>query len=402
MILEVNNTFDERRMYFLLPDDMPERKLAKDPSESGDRRAKFRQSWPKDFHVSPFNSRQGSYTFTTCDPLSPCMQGTRSVSNTIRLVSSNGHSKLVASLIPDGPPIDPYTMTAFDKFWFLASWWWVGLLTVPRIFQEAFVLFFRRKLHLWFRPEPLKESISRRASSTEQQLESIFKRYLQHLVEQSDAPLAVKYIASGLTQDMAQLMRSPAARRGTGAVYELEFQVLSPEFYKRFVYYARDLEAFVCEVNESRTIWVSAPELLPKLALKKPPPAVETDSLAEYVYFKMIENLRVRPARIAGPLRSNARRLGGKRPTYGSPDCSLSSMDVYVLAHESARTKATYGSCILKLFLADRISFGFMPLLGVQRLFLQGCVAWFLSSAMGAMLMELYFQHPVSSSTDEP
>jgi Protein of unknown function (DUF1365) len=86
MILEVNNTFDERHMYFLKPsEDSPE---------------------------------------------------------------GISHSKLVARIFSEGLPVDPQTMSTWHKLKFLLSWWWVGLVTYPRIVREASKLFFRRKLHV--------------------------------------------------------------------------------------------------------------------------------------------------------------------------------------------------------------------------------------------------------------
>jgi hypothetical protein len=64
---------------------------------------------------------------------------------------------------------------------FLVLWWWVGLVTYPRIVLEAGKLFFRRKLHVWFRPEPLKTSIGRHAHATEQVLEASFRSHLRYL-----------------------------------------------------------------------------------------------------------------------------------------------------------------------------------------------------------------------------
>lgn len=395
MILEVNNTFDERRMYLLTLGRGGRRRIGYPAGVQADEAdqvktlpAMFRHSWPKDFHVSPFNSRKGSYALTASDPLSPSMQGTGPISNTVYLLSSKGHGKLVARLFSDGPAIVPSAMTAYEKLRFLASWGWVGHLTFPRILREAFTLFFRRKLHVWYRPEPLNESIGRRATPTEQQLEPIFRRYLQHLVEQSATPLIVKYVPSGLSQTAAHRMRSPAAQGEGCTAEELEFKVLTPVFYTRFVYYAHDIEAFFCELNESCTIWVSRPDLLPKLALKKKPlPVLESSVLTEYIYFRIIQSLRVRPERIVRPLTSSTKLAKDPQTrVVDIRDCRISSMDAYVLTHESLRIQAAYRSCVLKLFLADRISFGSVPLLAAQRLTLQGCLAWLFSVSVGQML----------------
>lgn len=408
MILEVNNTFDERRMYFLPPDDELVSQIGHLPADEGDAvtgerqtlppRTTLKQSWPKDFHVSPFNSRKGSYSMSALDPLSPYMQGTGPVTNTINLVSSKGHGKLVARLIPEGSSIDPYTMSWFAKFGFLASWWWVGFLTFPRIVKEAGMLFFKRKLHVWFRPEPLKENIGRNADTTERQLEPIFRRYLRHLVEQSPVPLALKYVPGGIPHQVPELMLSARARTGKEAVDEIEFRVLTPSFYSRFVYYAHDVEALFCELQENCTIWISRPDLLPKFALKKPAPTLASSNYLEFAYFKIIQHLRVRPDRIERPLTSSA-SPAPKLQTVDIRGFRISPMDAYVLSEETDREKTVYRNCVLRLFLADRIALGIIPLLGLQRLLLQAALAWLLSPTTSRILLNLtvYLQGRLSA-----
>ncbi len=180
------------------------------------------------------------------------MQGSGPVSNTITLKSSKDHGKLVARLFSDGPAIDPASLSVWQKLKFLASWGWLGFITFPRILREAWVLFFKRKLHVWLRPEPLKESISRLADDTEQRLELVFRKYLRHVVEQSQAALAVRYIPSGVPGVGSELMLSPAATSGSDAKEEVELKVLTPLFYSRFVGYAHDMEAFFAEFREKR------------------------------------------------------------------------------------------------------------------------------------------------------
>lgn len=177
MILEVNNTFDERRMYLLKGNNetleasstvvealQVEEKISRSPVSNGT--GKFTDAWMKDFHVSPFNSRKGSYALSAYDPFSPQSQ-TRPINNTITLSSSKGHPKLVARVFSTEPVIDPASMSIRSKIRFLASWWWVGFVTSPRIVREAGKLFFRRKLHVWYRPEVLKDSIGRKETESE-------------------------------------------------------------------------------------------------------------------------------------------------------------------------------------------------------------------------------------------
>ena len=188
MILEVNNTFDERRMYFLKDSaardkgkDTPSMDVnytsewcrsqeAENPQAVKDINGKsdrFINTWAKDFHVSPFNSRKGSYALAAHDPHFPRMEGKGPVDNVITLSSSTQHVKLVARVFSTQPSMQPSEMTFMRMVRFLISWWWVGFVTFPRIVKEAGKLFFRRKLHIWYRPEVLQESIGRKETSEE-------------------------------------------------------------------------------------------------------------------------------------------------------------------------------------------------------------------------------------------
>lgn len=389
MILEVNNTFDERRMYFLTPDDASTLPIEGRSAKSQDRGASvMKQKWPKDFHVSPFNSRKGSYSLLARDPLSPSMQGTGPIDNTINLVSSKGHGKLVARLLADGPAIDAYAMTMYQKLVFLWSWWWVGFATFPRIVYQAGVLFFTKKLHVWYRPEPLKETMGRHADSTERLLEPIFRRYLRHLVEQSPAAVAVTYIPGGIPGERSERMLSKAAVVAPGSLDEMEFRVLTPAFYSRFVCYAHDVEAMFCEFRENSTVWISRAELLPAVVVKQPTAALSLSNPIEYACFRAMQALRRRPERIERPLTSSA--MASARPT--APDIRgfrISSMDGYVLAHESADARSVYIASVLKLFLAGRIALGSVALLGLEVMMVRVFLDWIMARALDGLVVRI-------------
>ena len=188
MILEVNNTFDERRIYFLKDTEKREVDLAfKESNGNLENRShdasdkststeasridkngtKFTSTWGKDFHVSPFNSRKGSYALTAHDPFFPGLNRKGAINNTVTLRSSKDHIKLIARVFSTEKSIDPSSLNRWEKLRLLASWWWVGFVTYPRIVREATKLFFRRKLHVWYRPEVLKDSIGRRETEDE-------------------------------------------------------------------------------------------------------------------------------------------------------------------------------------------------------------------------------------------
>ena len=144
MIAEVNNTFGERRMYFLQErnagDFLPRVHdislgAATEAENFGD--GHFRHAWPKDFHVSPFNSRKGSYLLKARDPTALIVHqpaDNRSVKEEIidiraSLLSSKGHIKLVTRLSSTGALLDPFHMSFMEFLIFFSSWWWIGLMT---------------------------------------------------------------------------------------------------------------------------------------------------------------------------------------------------------------------------------------------------------------------------------
>lgn len=149
MILEVNNTFGERRAYLLESSSASNEKLS--------------ARWPKDFHVSPFNSRKGSYSLSAVDPFT----NQAGINNVITLMSSKGSPKLVASVASTATSMHPASMSEWQRMHFIYNWFWTGFLTFPRILKEAFKLFFYRRLHVWYRPEVLSTSIGRSAFQEE-------------------------------------------------------------------------------------------------------------------------------------------------------------------------------------------------------------------------------------------
>ncbi|KAL8327968.1 hypothetical protein RB597_004009 [Gaeumannomyces tritici] len=387
MILEVNNTFGERRMYFLLPTERDtDRRITQPDVVDGKPLTRLKQKWPKDFHVSPFNSRKGTYTLDAHDVLAPGTQCHGNIDITIVLQSSKAHGKLVAKIFSDGPSIDPAQLCLWQRINFLARWWWVGFITFPRIVKEAGVLFFLRKLHVWFRPEPLKETVGRLADKIERDLEFVFRRYLRHIVERSESALVVKYIPGGISNATAELMLSPSAARSEHHETEhLEFRVLTPAFYSRFVHYAHDLEALFCELRESNTIWLSNPELLPKLALRRPPPPLQATSYVDFLSFKALQRLRQRPERIVRPLTSS-QMITANASAQDVRGFRISSMDAFVLSSNDPDMKAVYRNSTLRLFIANRMAMGIVPLIEGQIFLLRLATVWLIIRSLNALM----------------
>ncbi|PVH84877.1 hypothetical protein DL98DRAFT_546643 [Cadophora sp. DSE1049] len=289
MILEVNNTYDERRPYLVL------RQLSSDTKTPAER-VRIEGSRVKDFYVSPFNSRKGHYSVLLSDPLGLGMNGFRSIDVKITLKSSTGHPKLVARLVSEGPAVDPAALGVFSKLAFLAKWCWVGLATVPKIVMEAVVLLYRRNLHMKHKPEPLIGTLGRHATSVEKTLEGCFRQYLEFLVHNSRTPVSLNYFTSGFLSEAEVIFTSQHDVDSQG--YEqLELRVLTPAFYSRLIQYRDSLDGIISELKEHRTVWMNKPELLPvifcpSLFTRLKPRSM---SFSDFLFSALVKKLRRPP-----------------------------------------------------------------------------------------------------------
>ncbi|KAJ2901470.1 uncharacterized protein MKZ38_001811 [Zalerion maritima] len=382
MILEVNNTFDERRMYFLRNGDDYELEHADSNNTSS---TQMRKKWPKDFHVSPFNSRKGSYSLVADDPFSPVkIAGKGPINGTITLNSSKGHAKLIARVFSDGPPVDPTSMNPLQKLKFLSCWWWVGLATIPRTAKEAAVLFFRKKMHVWYRPEPLRTTISAHASKEETQAERFFKIYLRHLVDTTLTSLVVKYSAAGLEKDSHEEMWSSKASDDGKPLKELVFKVLTPVFYTRFLHYAHNVEALCREHQLDCTIWLSDLTLIPELVMRPPRKCEVRDSYQDRKYLEFIRYLRTPPEPIERPLTSTS---ATKRPPADADIRQFrnSPMDAYFIGQEDDNLRAAYEYFTLQAMFRGHWVFGKLYMIYGNVVNTQLLVAWVLSAAMNPL-----------------
>lgn len=381
----MNNTFGERRPYLVLRDTSKDatRISALETTHSNPSDTQLKASWKKDFHVSPFNSRNGSYSLLARDPFENNMMNFCGIDNIINLTSSKGQSKLFAQLRSEDKAIIASQMSLLERIRFILSWFWVGFLTFPRIVKEAGSLFISHQLHVWYRPEPLKGTIGRLADDTERRLEPIFRQYLRFLVEQSPNPLNVTYVPSGIFESGEEIFISSKAPCQSEQTQHLKIHILTPVFYSRFVHFAHDFEAIFSELAENHTIWVDRPEILPKLFLKQQSPPLRVSSFVDFVYFKLIQKLRRRPARIVRPMTSADRA----EPTVNAEDVRsfrISPMDAFVLGHSSEETRGSYRSLLVRMFIADRLFLGMTDVIYVLELVGRFGVAWWLASFFSA------------------
>ena len=146
IVLEVHNTFGEKHIYVT----------------SGS------QSISRQFHVSPFNDRLGTYNFRCTPP----------TSIELTLVTPEGKPKLVATL-KGKQSVEMASLWALILC--VRYGWWI-FLTFPRILFEAWKLHYRKRLPVYMRPEPLdvKGTVWRQSpASTDSYFKSLLIRYFQ-------------------------------------------------------------------------------------------------------------------------------------------------------------------------------------------------------------------------------
>ncbi|KAK3709109.1 hypothetical protein LTR37_011088 [Vermiconidia calcicola] len=363
IILEVNNTFDERRMYLLRANTRKQSADVEIPADSEDepeppQKKVFTETWQKDFHVSPFNSRKGSYSLRAIDPLAAYEEsGQVKIDNTILLRSSKEHAKLVARVWSEGPPRDATTITKLQLFRFIASWWWVGLLTFPRIVWQAQKLFLRKKLHVWYRPEVASTSLGRDYTNEERQLESYFRQFLEDAVSRAEKPLRVIYEPPHLGGGGEVVLYSPGFTYEEDQQRTLTLQITSPAFYSRFVHYAHAKEAFdregIATNEKNRTLIVESPHLLPVLLggmgeIRRHQQELPRQSL-DNIRWALLRRLRCAPPPASYP-ETSAYNISDIR-SFGD-----SELDVFVKSRNE--DAASYRRLVTQVFLATRLAFG--------------------------------------------
>ncbi|KAK5987271.1 hypothetical protein PT974_11395 [Cladobotryum mycophilum] len=380
ILLEVNNTFDERRAYLVLRDS----ETAGPTTETLDR---MKGRWKKDFHLSPFSSRDGSYTMRSSDPLGRNMEGFQGIDVTINYLSSKGTPKVIGRLVSEGQHIEASDMSLFQKLRFVSAWFWVGFMTVPRIFHQAITLLLKRNLYVWFQPMPMKDTIARHADRTERKLEAIFRSYLGYLVEMSPSPVSVRYVPNGIVDKDEETFTSGVAKKNPDETEQVTIKVLTPEFYSRFVHYAHDFEAMFNELEENCTVWVDKPEALTKIFLKQKSPPLNAPSLTDFVHFKLIKSLRRLPKKIPRPSNSIQGVPEIEEPATKAVDIRefrISSMDTFVLERCDKQQRALYRATVARLFVANRFLAGNVGLLRLGEFFLHAGAAWWVVSTLSS------------------
>lgn len=395
LVLEVNNTFDERHNYFLQPTS----------NVTNSKAVRYTGTWLKDFYVSTFNSRLGAYSLTAIDPLASLLHPSRPaltikpIDSTITLSNADAsRAMLIARVFSVSAPLDPSSMSIFHKTHFLLSWWWVGFATFPRTVVQAATLLFKKKMPWVFTPQPRKDTMPKHASETEILIEQLFRAYLRSVVHSSSAPLRVRYVPAGITGGTAEVMTSALALEaqfnndfGDDDVKEYEVRILTPLFYTRITQYSSLHSALMSEHTDSATILLSSPSFLSSLDFS-PLSTKAVGSMIDNALFTLLASLKKTPAIISPladeiPLISAEKFSPGLSPeenveetdpveAEGQTPKGLSGLDVFILASAPRTHKREYVLRVLKMLFAEHIGFGWMEILGLEILVVKAVIAW--------------------------
>ncbi|KAL9626887.1 MAG: hypothetical protein Q9204_006962 [Flavoplaca sp. TL-2023a] len=362
MILEVNNTFDERRLYFLKGSHGD----TKDGNATDPLPRKFKDTWAKDFHVSPFNSRKGSYVLNAYDPFSPSLSGTGMIDNNITLKSSKSYLKLVARVFSTEASSDPATLGYWTSLRFIAAWWWVGFVTFPRIVKEAGELFFRRKLHVWYRPEVLKDTIGRRPTNDEVNIELTFRSFLTYVIKNSKIEQPLCYISSIPSFSASETLYPESADSSNPSKEVIDFKITTPLFFARLARYSHISEFLSNEIltddDKDRTFYTSHPRVLLQLFKDSSNilrPSSEHSPLSNGLRWRFLQWLRTN--RSQKVVQSDVNKQQHTKSDIRH--LSFSELDSFAMSLESPSGKAQYVGATTKILLSDIVAFGYPEIL---------------------------------------
>ena len=351
VLVEVNNTFGERRLYWCPATENKHRGDTGSTGRSTEAQTELQHAWRKDFHVSPFNSRKGSYALSALDPFAIGRDSNHLIDNRITLLSNHGRAKLVARARSVAEPLDPASMSTWATLWLLTAWWWVGLATFPRIVFEAVQLYFTHRLHVWFRPEVRPTTIALEPTLGERSLEKYFHKYLASLSQQLPVDTALCYEppfqpSTGDKQQTWHATSSDAIRISAKTII---IQVTSPAFYSRMVYYTSVLDAVFSEGvycrDENRTVHVEYADELRNILQH----AAIVSPIPTGLRWQLVTRLRGQPPQMSYPARDHDSQHQIKE-AGGTP----TELDKFIISQCSSQERRIYQRILFGMFVRVR------------------------------------------------
>ncbi|PYH80276.1 hypothetical protein BO82DRAFT_433466 [Aspergillus uvarum CBS 121591] len=296
MIMEINNSYDEKRNYFFRVErgetPIPALKKGNETDKphflddastirsapSQPKATYYKGTWQKFIFASPFEKVDGAIANRFMDlahgaPWKP--NATLLNTNTL---SPQGKVKMVTRITCCGTPLDPAQMGFSDLARIVLRWTLPGVLTTPYIVLEALRIRWKGWMKMMEKTPVRSGSIGRHPTRAERQLEPFFRAYLAHCVSSSPEPMEVTYIPCRAFSDETIHMRSPYCSTESTSVRTVTIEVLDPPFYTRIANHFTAWEGLSTEMRAtgqeadagSQNIAVSDPTLLQKIVSFSP------------------------------------------------------------------------------------------------------------------------------------
>ncbi|KAL4862955.1 hypothetical protein BDV12DRAFT_34923 [Aspergillus spectabilis] len=382
LILEINNSYDEKRNIFLrLKPSSATEKLSPPPPPSKNTieyldnshlltslpthpTSKFYTgTWHKQIFASPFEKVDGLVSQRMMDPLSPpAWKSTSSFSNMTTLEES-GEVRMATRLTCASAPIDPTMISSWALARFLIKWTVPGIFTTAEIVVKALKIRFSGKMKMNKKPPVRSGSVGRHISKLELDLESFFRTYLSHAITSHPDAIHLTYLPCRSFSNKKIHLRSPSCLgKNPSSIQHVTIEPTDPGFYTRFVNYP-DMKTAVTE--ETREMGFDADPTASRLLVS------DMDQLRSILESgNRKEKVEIgRGSWKDRILLSLARGFAG-----------LTVMDEFILSSRaidpSART--VYICSILKLSAAKAIAFNSPKLLTIYTLVTSSLLKWFL------------------------
>lgn len=366
-ILEVNNTFGERHMYFL---ERPGHQISEQKAGNLDRalqhtaaQTDFVKNWEKEFHVSPFNDRSGTYSVKFVDPFD--INRGQHIKIMITLTTPDGFTKLIASIQSMNGGIKSSLLESpIQRAWFLVSYGWIGFLTIPRIFYQAGKLYFGKRLMVWNCPKPLPGTICRHANDTEKLFEFLFRQYLQAAVAEAKMPIRVQYQPAGITGTSVLQIEPHSTPCQSEKWPHVIVRIIDPEMYTLLTmnHYSDHLCLLKSLCASPFAEVTNTDAFIRAFQEKNVTPAENTRTFwALQLMFHLLSWFRRRTKPSTDPKNSDQR---------------ISVLDQYVLSASPVKLQFQYGINVLLIFISRYFAFGSMRILRIEILILLGMLFW--------------------------
>ncbi|CAI7597213.1 unnamed protein product [Penicillium glandicola] len=364
MIMEINNSFDEKRN--VLFELQPESDKPVDETDDSTKKPKYLDKkknvlslpsfssgkfykgvWKKDIFASPFEKVEGSISTRFADPLNASLSKSTAFMARVASVGLTGKSKMVTTINYRESPIDPTNVSTIHLAKSIFLWTFPGTLTTPRIiFQALKIQNHQGLMQMMDRPMIRPGSIARHPTAIERELEPFWRAFMSQCVDNFPHPLELTYIPSASISNEHVCLLSPSARiESNETTQRLTVEAVDPGFYSRVVNCADLWEGISHEQQQEGSC-----------ADTTSSPLAVSDALLLHTLITTFQK-KILPA----PVRSFL-SLGNVLAVCRG---SEAQMDSFVLSSTPPFVHSRYTECVIKMALASRFSVSSQPLLWV-------------------------------------